>query len=210
MPRRIMEGVVVSTSANKTAVVKVERTFLHPVMRKAVRRSQKYHAHDELNKVEVGQTVSIRECPPKSKLKRWEVLGENGEGQPEADSDSAQRQRVLNRTAKSSTLKAGRATRAAKDLEAKQKAKAEEKAAKEAEAAKAKEEKAKAKEAEAKAKKAEEADAKQEKPAPKKKAAAKKPAAKKTAAKKTTAKKAPAKKAAPKKKADKADKGDAS
>ena len=75
MPRRIMEGVVVSTKQDKTAIVRVERTFLHPVLKKTVRRSKKYHAHDETNSAVDGQTVAIVECPPRSKLKRWEIAG---------------------------------------------------------------------------------------------------------------------------------------
>ncbi|MBD3769634.1 MAG: 30S ribosomal protein S17 [Rhodobacterales bacterium] len=78
MPKRIMEGVVVSAKQNKTAIVRVERTFTHPVLKKIVRRSKKYHAHDEANAAVEGQTVTIRECPPKSKLKRWELV--TGEG----------------------------------------------------------------------------------------------------------------------------------
>ncbi len=74
MPRRIMEGVVVSTKQDKTAVVSVERTILHPLLQKAVRRSKKYHAHDEANSAKEGDKVSIIECPPRSKLKRWELL----------------------------------------------------------------------------------------------------------------------------------------
>jgi small subunit ribosomal protein S17 len=74
MPRRIMEGVVVSTKNTKTAVVRIERTFLHPVMKKPVRRSKRYHAHDEAGIAVEGQVVRIRECPPVSKLKRWEVM----------------------------------------------------------------------------------------------------------------------------------------
>ncbi|ACT59757.1 30S ribosomal protein S17 [Hirschia baltica] len=74
MPRRIMEGVVVSTATDKTAVVRVDRTYLHPLLKKTVRRSKKYHAHDESNVATVGQKVSIQECPPRSKLKRWELI----------------------------------------------------------------------------------------------------------------------------------------
>ena len=55
-------------------IVKVERTFLHPVMKKTVRRSKKYHAHDEANVYKAGEVARIVECPPKSKLKTWEVL----------------------------------------------------------------------------------------------------------------------------------------
>ncbi len=75
MPRRLMTGEVVSDKGAKTIVVRVERTFLHPVMKKTVRRSKRYHAHDENNAYHPGDLVSIQECPPKSKLKRWEVVG---------------------------------------------------------------------------------------------------------------------------------------
>lgn len=78
MPRRVMEGVVVSTKQDKTAIVRVERRFLHPLLKKTVRRSKRYHAHDETNSAVEGQTVSIRECAPKSKLKRWEVVSVDG------------------------------------------------------------------------------------------------------------------------------------
>ena len=78
MPRRVMEGVVVSTKQDKTAVVRVERRFLHPLLKKTVRRSKRYHAHDENNSAVEGQTVSIIECAPRSKLKRWELV--SGEG----------------------------------------------------------------------------------------------------------------------------------
>ena len=75
MPRRIMQGEIVSDKGDKTVVVKVERTYLHPVLKKTVRRSNRFHAHDEANTFKVGQVVRIQECPPKSKLKRWEVIG---------------------------------------------------------------------------------------------------------------------------------------
>ncbi|MGE3303971.1 MAG: 30S ribosomal protein S17 [Hyphomonadaceae bacterium] len=75
MPRRVMSGEVVSDKGDKTVIVRVERTFLHPVMKKTVRRSKRYHAHDEQNAFHPGDQVEIRECPPKSKLKRWEVVG---------------------------------------------------------------------------------------------------------------------------------------
>ncbi len=74
MPRRILQGVVVSDKGDKTVVVRVERTFLHPLLQKTLRRSKKYHAHDEENQFKVGDKVRIRECPPRSKLKRWEVV----------------------------------------------------------------------------------------------------------------------------------------
>jgi small subunit ribosomal protein S17 len=79
MPKRIMEGTVVSNKMNKTAVVLVERTFLHPLFKKTVRRSKRYHAHDEKNSAKVGQQVEIQECPPRSKLKRWEIVSFKGD-----------------------------------------------------------------------------------------------------------------------------------
>jgi len=69
-----MQGVVVSDKMDKTIVVKVERRYQHPIYKKYIRRSKKYHAHDETNQCKTGDTVSIRECRPLSKLKRWEVV----------------------------------------------------------------------------------------------------------------------------------------
>ena len=78
MPKRILEGVVVSDKMDKTIVVKVERRVQHPIYKKFIRRSKKYHAHDETNafKGKVGENVKIRECRPLSKTKNWEVLVE--------------------------------------------------------------------------------------------------------------------------------------
>ena len=73
MPKRVLQGVVVSDKNNKTVVVEVERRFTHPLFKKTVRRSKKYHAHDEANAVKVGDQVWIEECPPISKLKRWVI-----------------------------------------------------------------------------------------------------------------------------------------
>jgi small subunit ribosomal protein S17 len=78
MPRRVMQGLVVSDKGDKTVVVQVERTFLHPLLKKTVRRSSRFHAHDEANAYKAGEVVEIQECPPKSKLKRWEVVGRVG------------------------------------------------------------------------------------------------------------------------------------
>ncbi|CAN5160689.1 30S ribosomal protein S17 [soil metagenome] len=74
MPKRILEGVVVSDKGDKTVIVKVERTFLHPVMKKTVRRSKRYHAHDETNSYAAGDLAKISDCAPKSKRKTLEVL----------------------------------------------------------------------------------------------------------------------------------------
>jgi small subunit ribosomal protein S17 len=80
MPKRVLQGTVVSDKNAKTIVVKVERRFVHPVMGKTVRRTKNYHAHDENKTFKVGDVVRIRECVPISKLKRWEVVGLAGEG----------------------------------------------------------------------------------------------------------------------------------
>ena len=74
MPKRIMQGVVVSDRMDKTVVVNVERKFPHPLYKKYIKRSKRYHAHDENNTHKVGDTVSIQECRPLSKTKRWEVV----------------------------------------------------------------------------------------------------------------------------------------
>ncbi len=74
MPKRILQGVVVSDKQDKTIVVKVERRFTHPLLKKTVRRTKNYHAHDESNVHKVGETVSIEETRPMSRLKRWIVV----------------------------------------------------------------------------------------------------------------------------------------
>lgn len=76
MPKRILQGTVVSTKNDKTVTVLVERRFTHPAMHKTVRFSKKYRAHDEANACQEGQVVRIGECAPKSRSKRWEVLAE--------------------------------------------------------------------------------------------------------------------------------------
>jgi small subunit ribosomal protein S17 len=74
MPKRVLTGVVVSDKTEKTVVVKVERKVRHPLYGKIIRRSKKYHAHDEGNVFKEGETVRIEECAPISKLKSWRVL----------------------------------------------------------------------------------------------------------------------------------------
>ena len=74
MPKRILQGTVVSDKNDKTVVVRIERRFAHPVLRKIVRRTKKYKAHDETNQFKTGDTVSIEECAPISKDKRWTVV----------------------------------------------------------------------------------------------------------------------------------------
>jgi small subunit ribosomal protein S17 len=74
MPKRILQGVVVSDKGDKTIVVNVERRFKHPLLQKIVRRTKKYHAHDETNEFKSGDQVRIEECRPISKKKSWRVL----------------------------------------------------------------------------------------------------------------------------------------
>ena len=74
MPKRVVQGVVGSDKNDKTIVVKVERRLLHPVFKKTVRLSKKYHAHDEKNEAKIGEIVRIEETRPSSKLKRWALI----------------------------------------------------------------------------------------------------------------------------------------
>jgi len=74
MPKRILQGKVVSDANDKTVVISVERSFKHPMYKKVVRRSKKYHAHDENNQCKVGDIIQIEECRPISKNKTWKVV----------------------------------------------------------------------------------------------------------------------------------------
>lgn len=74
MSRRVMQGLVVGDRADKTVVVEVERRFTHPTLRKVVRRTKKYQAHDEANQFKIGDVVRIQECRPISKTKSWVVI----------------------------------------------------------------------------------------------------------------------------------------
>ena len=74
MPKRTLHGVVVSDKQDKTVIVRVERRYAHPQLKKTVRSSKKYYAHDEKNEFAVGDLVLIEERRPLSKLKRWEVI----------------------------------------------------------------------------------------------------------------------------------------
>jgi small subunit ribosomal protein S17 len=76
MPKRILQGIVVSDKQDKTIVVRVERRVMHPIYKKFITRSKKYAAHDEDNKFHVGDAVQIEECRPISKRKTWTVMGE--------------------------------------------------------------------------------------------------------------------------------------
>ena len=75
MPKRVLQGTVVSDACNKTVIVRVERRVMHPLYKKFVSRSKKYAAHDEDNRCKVGEAVQIEESRPISKRKSWVVLG---------------------------------------------------------------------------------------------------------------------------------------
>ncbi len=77
MPKKILSGIVVSDKPNKTITVVVERKYQHPVLKKVIRKKKKYNAHDEENKFKNGDKVSIRECKPYSKSKKFEVIGDS-------------------------------------------------------------------------------------------------------------------------------------
>ena len=74
MPKRVLQGLVTSDKTDKTVTVLVERRFNHPLLKKVVRRSKKYHAHDETNACKTGDSVTIQETKPISKTKSWVVL----------------------------------------------------------------------------------------------------------------------------------------
>lgn len=76
MPRRVLQGTVVSDKCDKTVIVLVERRVMHPMYKKIIRRSKKYAAHDEDNRFKIGDNVQIEECRPLSKRKRWTVVAE--------------------------------------------------------------------------------------------------------------------------------------
>lgn len=74
MPKRRLQGVVLSTKNDKTITVSVERRYTHPLLKKTIRKTKKYRAHDEMNSCSEGDIVSIIECTPRSKSKRWELV----------------------------------------------------------------------------------------------------------------------------------------
>ena len=77
MPKKILTGIVISDKPNKTVTVLVERKYQHPLLKKVIKAKKKYSVHDEENKFKNGDKVSIRECRPYSKSKRFEVIGES-------------------------------------------------------------------------------------------------------------------------------------
>ncbi len=78
MPKRVLTGTVVSDKTDKTVIVSVERRVQHALYGKIIKRSKKYHAHDENNEYHTGETVRIEECAPISKLKTWTTIGRIG------------------------------------------------------------------------------------------------------------------------------------
>src|SRR3954468_15605926 len=105
MPKRTLQGVVVSDKQDKTVVVRVERRFTHPVMKKTVRRSNKFHAHDETNEYSVGDIVWIEEHKPISKLKHWIVTRGQKMAKSEAPIDGAEKRVSVKRGAAKSDAK---------------------------------------------------------------------------------------------------------
>ena len=74
MPKRVLNGIICKANNKNTVVVEVERTFKHPIYKKYIKRSKKYHAHDETDALKVGDNVMIEETRPISKLKTWKVV----------------------------------------------------------------------------------------------------------------------------------------
>ena len=88
MPKRTLQGEVISDKQDKTVIVRVERRFTHPVMKKTVRRSKNFHAHDETNEYQVGDLVRIEEHKPISRLKHWLVISGEKRAKTEAPIES--------------------------------------------------------------------------------------------------------------------------
>ena len=96
MPKRILTGTVTSTANKQTVTVQVVRRFKHPVLQKTIKSTKKYRAHDENEQFQVGQSIQIRECAPKSKTKRWEVMTDEMKAEHEkarVESSQAERER---------------------------------------------------------------------------------------------------------------------
>ncbi len=91
MPRRVLEGKVVSDKMDKTVTVLVERRFMHPKYKKYIKRSAKYAAHDETNSVKEGETIQIIECAPISKRKSWSVVKEGAAAPTKAEKVAAKK-----------------------------------------------------------------------------------------------------------------------
>jgi small subunit ribosomal protein S17 len=88
MPKRVLQGLVVSDVNDKTVIVRVERRVMHPMYKKFVGKSKRYAAHDPDNRFKVGDQVRIRECRPLSATKRWEVLTETADAKEASSAQS--------------------------------------------------------------------------------------------------------------------------
>lgn len=136
MPRRVLEGDVVSDVNDKTITVLVERRFMHPLYKKYVKKNTKFAAHDPANSCKVGDRVRIIECAPISKNKRWIVEGaEAAAPKPEkkaAKKPAAQKEDVKKETAKKAAPKKEEAKKAAPKKETAKKTEAKKPAAKKA------------------------------------------------------------------------------
>ena len=88
MPKRVLQGLVVSDVNDKTVIVRVERRVMHPMYKKFVGKSKRYAAHDPENRCKVGDQVRIRECRPLSATKRWEVLTETADAKEASSAQS--------------------------------------------------------------------------------------------------------------------------
>ena len=99
MPKRTLQGEVISDKQDKTVIVRVERRFTHPVMKKTVRRSKNFHAHDAANEYKVGDLVRIEEHKPISRLKHWLVISGEKRDRTEApiESDSEKKSKSKSR-----------------------------------------------------------------------------------------------------------------
>ncbi len=84
MPKRILQGTVVSDACDKSVVVLVERRLKHPMLGKFIRKSKRFMAHDENNNAKKGDVVRIRECRPISKRKTWELVSDQDSGEAQA------------------------------------------------------------------------------------------------------------------------------
>lgn len=114
MPRRILEGKVVSDKTDKTITVLVERRYMHPIYKKYVKRTDKYAAHDELNAFRTGDKVAIQECRPISKTKTWTVITDiPADRQADVDAKAAARAAEPKVAAKAAPVKKAAAPKAA-------------------------------------------------------------------------------------------------
>ena len=121
MPRRVLEGQVVSSKMDKTVTVLVERRFMHPKYKKYIKRSTKYAAHDEGNTVKEGEYVQIIECAPISKRKSWTVV-KDGAAAPSKEEKAAAKKAAPKKESKTEEPKAEKkapAKKAAKKAPAK-------------------------------------------------------------------------------------------